>query len=342
MNYGSTLASRTCVTDLSGLPGHLPSSMSIDSPRIRLAIKALLALVVVGALVWFIEPERLWESLRSADPTFVVLALLLLPVNVALEALEWQLMIRATVPRCSWREAGGSLLCGYALGFFTPARLGELAGRSLYLSSGDRWELGTAVIVQRFVDMIAALACGLAALALFYPFPDALPDLAWQLLALGGAGALVTLSSALLFPHRWEGLLSRILPDRASQRIAFLSGLGREGLLRVFLPALMRYAVYVTQFVLLLHAMTPTLSWSGAYQGVALVYLAKFLIPPVTLMDLGIREGATVFFLAFFGAPDAAAFNASFLLFVMNLLLPAAAGLPFVWRMRLSRDPRNA
>ncbi|MEX1054624.1 MAG: hypothetical protein WED81_01245, partial [Rhodothermales bacterium] len=75
---------------------------------------------------------------------------------------------------------------------------------------------------------------------------------------------------------------------------------------------------------------------SLALLGIALVFFVKLLLPPVTLMDVGIREGAAVFFLGSLGFPEAAALNASLLLFTINLLIPAAAGLPLVMRLRLS------
>ena len=58
-------------------------------------------------------------------------------------------------------------------------------------------------------------------------------------------------------------------------------------------------------------------------------------VPTVTLLDLGIREGAAVYFLGQLGYAEAAAFNAAFLLFCINLLVPAVVGLPFVFRLKL-------
>ena len=47
------------------------------------------------------------------------------------------------------------------------------------------------------------------------------------------------------------------------------------------------------------------------YEVAVLTFYAKFLIPPVTFLDIGIREGASVFFAELLGVPDAAALSAS-------------------------------
>lgn len=59
---------------------------------------------------------------------------------------------------------------------------------------------------------------------------------------------------------------------------------------------------------------------------------AKTIIPPVSFAELGIREGASVFFLTYFGETQAVAFNASIFLFMINVLLPSLVGLIFFFR----------
>jgi len=62
--------------------------------------------------------------------------------------------------------------------------------------------------------------------------------------------------------------------------------------------------------------------WAGN-----LIMFIKTVIPPISLGELGIREGASVFFLTRFGELSSVAFNASIFLFVINILFPALAGL---------------
>jgi hypothetical protein len=96
--------------------------------------------------------------------------------------------------------------------------------------------------------------------------------------------------------------------------------------------------VFSLQFVLLVFAFEPGAAWLPVMMGVALVFFAKSAIPSFTLGDLGIREGAAVFFLGALGVAAAAALEASLVLFGINLLIPALVGLPLVLRLRLAAD----
>ena len=89
------------------------------------------------------------------------------------------------------------------------------------------------------------------------------------------------------------------------------------------------------QFVLLAHALAPEAASRALWAGVALVFFAKSAIPQVTLGDLGVREGAAVFFLGAYGVAPAAALDASLALFALNLVLPSLAGVPLLLRLRL-------
>ena len=115
----------------------------------------------------------------------------------------------------------------------------------------------------------------------------------------------------------------------------------------LFWLSALRYVVFSTQFVLLVRAFDATTPLLYGYIAVALVFFAKSAIPSITLADLGIREGAAVYFFAFLGVAEAAAFNGALSLAALNLFLPALVGLPLVMRMRVRAeegvlDPANS
>jgi uncharacterized membrane protein YbhN (UPF0104 family) len=57
--------------------------------------------------------------------------------------------------------------------------------------------------------------------------------------------------------------------------------------------------------------------------------LAKSIFP-ISIADIGIREAGSVYFFALLGISSAAAFNASMVLFLINILLPSVVGLLFL------------
>ena len=305
--------------------------------RIATYIKATLSLAALAFLAYYVDPAAMARAAAGADPRLIVAAVILLPINVALEGLVWHLLISRLSRATKLRDHIGALFAGYALGFFTPARAGEFAGRAFYIRHDDRWEIAILVGAQRLFDMGVVHSVGCLATVFYIMAVDPQPVLLWRVLAAAGGVSGAALVAASASPATIHRILARerafsFLRSRIDflERLSSLDGLGMLGL------SFLRYGVYSTQFLLLLMAIVPNADVSLALLGIALVFFVKLLLPPVTLMDVGIREGAAVFFLGSLGFPEAAALNASLLLFTINLLVPAAAGLPLVMRLRLS------
>ena len=303
------------------------------------ALKAALALGALGYLVYLVEPSEIATAVAEAEYGYLAAAMLLLPLNAFLEGAAWRRVLTAAVPGAPWRKVYGAVFSGYALGLFTPARAGEFAGRALYFEQGDRWAIAATVFVQRLLDMLAAVGCGTAALAWALSAGE-LDGTAWQSMLLIGVGISLALSLLLAWPQRAARYARHIIPsERVKTHLDFLKRMHAGRTSSAALLSGTRYLVYLTQFVLLARAFSPGASLNMLYGGVALVFFAKFLLPSLTMMDVGIREGAAVFFLSVqFGLPQATSFNAAFLLFLINLVLPAALGAPLLLHLRFEKE----
>ena len=318
------------------LPNRLPSKSTwITLGKVALAAGTLTYLLVV------VEPARILEAASTANSWYIAASLALVPVNLFFEALLWQRMARAIVPELPLREAVASLFCGHAAGIITPARVGDVAGRAWYLPEGSNWSLGSAVVIHRLYDLTVVLLVGAPSLYVFSS-RHALPLMAFVSglwVAVLAAGLVLTL--CLLRPPLSFRLLRRVLPERASRHLAYMARLTHGTGIVLFLLALLRYGTYLLQFVLLLLAFAPTGAVLSAGLGASLVYLFKYFVPPLTFLDIGVREGLSVYLFDFLGYTEAAAFNSAFLLFCMNLLLPAAIGVFFLMRMRRQHAPNE-
>lgn len=299
-------------------------------------LKTALAIAAIGYLIHLVEVDRLVETAATAEAEWIVAALALLPLNLLLEGASWHLLVQHEVPDVRWRSSYTSLLAGHALGLPTPARLGEYAGRAFALAHHRRGTLMALVFTDHLVAKTIGVSVGLAALGYYLNAYAPAPVLLWQAVAVYGICALAALLLIVLFPRRVYRVICKLLPfERLQEGLRFLQALRTRRMLLLLVLALLRYGVFSLQFVLLLRAFAPMASLFTAYAGIALVFFTKFLLPMVTLLDLGIREGAAVYFLGQLGYAEAAAFNAAFLLFCINLLAPAAVGLPFVFRLKI-------
>lgn len=303
-----------------------------------LLLKAGLAIAAISYLVYFIDLATLWETAKAAQPVWIGAALLLLPLNLLLDGFIWYLFVRVEVPEVTLRRAYGALFCGFALGFFTPGRVGEFAGRAFYLEHGNKWTISAIILAERLLGMIVVMAVGAGALYFFILMTAPPVATAWWGMMVFGLGAAVSLSAVLLFPRAGFRVLSRLIrSERVLDKIRFLSQLSAKRMLGYLSLSALRYGIYTSQFYLLLRAFAQEASIVAGYAGVALTFFVKFITPPVTLMDIGIREGAAVYFISQFGIPEAAAFNAALLIFFVNIMIPASIGLPFIFKMRFRK-----
>jgi uncharacterized membrane protein YbhN (UPF0104 family) len=309
--------------------------LEVKRPDKVTVLKTALAVAAIGYLIYFIDLDQLLATARAADVRWIVGAVALLPASLALEGLVWFFFARQEVPDLRLRAAYGSLFTGYTLGLMTPARLGELAGRAFYLQHPDKWMISAIVFIERLLAMVIGVGVGLAALVYFITTMEPTPETLWWSVAAYGGGAFCLFLGLFTFPRQAFRVVKRLVPsERVVEKLRFVQRLTRRRVGFYGLLASLRYGVYASQFVLLLHAFAPEVDVFAAYLGVALTFYAKFLIPSITLMDLGVREGAAVYFLGTLGFTQAAAFNASLLIFGTNLLLPALVGLPLLFRLR--------
>ena len=310
-------------------------------PRWLFALKAVLAVGAVGALVSLADPAEVGAAVTHADWHWMLVALALVPVNIGLETYRWFRLVRKLAPDVRYRDALRAVVGSYPLGLLTPGRVGDYVGRAVYLRDIPAGASAALTFGERMATLAACLIGGLIALGPYLQAQVTASPL-WSAVTAVGVLATGALVALILFPGLAQTTISTLVPWRPVRRAVAAFGQipQDEGAILLGL-SLVRYVVFTGQFVLLAHALAPDVAWGGLWAGVALVFFAKSAIPQVTLGDLGIREGAAVFFLGAYGVGAAAALDASLALFALNLLLPSLAGVPLLLRLRL-RQPEPA
>ena len=307
------------------------------APRWLFVLKGVLAAVAVAVLVRLAHPADVWRAFAHADLRWALAALALVPVNIGLEAYRWGRLVRRLAPEVRHRDALRAVVGSYPLGLLTPGRVGDYVGRAVYLRDVPPGASAALTFGERMATLAACLVGGLVALGPYLQQTVAASPL-WP--AVVGVGALGTgaLLLAILFPSVARGALSAVLPFAAVRRaLGAFDRIPREEAVTLLGLSVVRYLVFSAQFVLLVRAVAPEAAVGGVALGVALVFFAKSAVPQVTLGDLGVREGAAVFFLGAYGVAPAAALDASLALFGLNLALPALAGVPLLLRLRVAQ-----
>lgn len=300
-----------------------------------IGLKGLFAVAALGYLIYTIDSAALWAAFHEVDLIWIGVSLGLVPVIVGLDAAVWRKLLAPVIPEVTMPSVVCAVLSGSAWGVVTPARVGEFAGRAFHFPEADAWQVSATVFAQRVIDTAVCSVMGLGAL-LFALQAGWLPNTAlWTTITLAVAGVSLVLALAVCFPGRTTRVIQWIAPqaNQLHRRITFLEQIDGPSGRRILQLALLRQGIFCALFASLVAAFGPAAAPLDILVGILLVFLAKFLLPSVTLLDLGVREGAAVFFLGAVGVAPEAAFNAALLMFVLTGVVPALAGLPYAFRL---------
>jgi uncharacterized membrane protein YbhN (UPF0104 family) len=285
----------------------------------------------------------LTSTLTGEGRTPVLLALALVPVNWGVEAWKWWRLARHLEP-VSFRRSFRAVLVGLTLGFVTPNRVGDYAGRIIELKSRRLDALG-AVFLGRYGQLVVTVLAGTAGLVYFlltfylrnYPATG-----------LGVVVAAVLVNAAVLLPLYRSRLLLAVLmavpPLRRFRRfLAVMPTYPARAIHAVLALSGLRYVVFCSQFGLLLYAYGAQAPLGPGAAAIAGTFLLKSLVPSLNaLADVGVRELSATHLFGLLGEPVLPVLSASLSLWVLNIALPSAAGLVFVLRLKVFRKRKPA
>ncbi len=302
-------------------------------------LKLLLAAATVAYVAHTVAWDEIVAAMQAADAWWIAAALLLMPANIGLEAYRWHRLVRRIAPDVRFSQTLAAVLSGYPLGLVTPGRVGDYVGRAFYLRHAGKVELAALTFAERMATLACSLVVGFAALVPFLATRTDVPTFAWATTLWAGLASAGLLVYLVLHPRTARRLLDAVLPARFAPHLSFLDAFDRHDARTLLGLSAVRYGIFSLQFVCLVFAFAPAAGWLLTVGGVVLVFFAKSAIPSFTLADLGIREGAAVYFMGALGIAGAAAFNAAFLLFCVNILLPSIAGTPLILKLRFAAEP---
>lgn len=295
--------------------------------------------------------EEIFNSLDGNSLLLILTTLFLLILNQGLEAQKWRVLLRPFYPDLSLSKALKAVFAGMTAGIFTPNRVGEYAGRVLYLKPGRRLEAIVLTFINRLAQMLITLIMGLLTFALLLgENKEALIERIFGTAAtlnLFLIGALLILGLVIaigLFPHKMLQLLPQKWRNNRWLRKASFALRHVEGALirKVVLLAFLRYLVFSTQYFLLLLAFDYQGPVLTGYAMIFLVFLGKSLFPYVGLGEIGIREWVAIQVMGIWGFGAVQAFQATLLLYFINILLPVLLGIIFLQGIKVESEQQEA
>ena len=132
----------------------------------RAALGIAISAVALVLVAHSVDVSAAWDAMRSAQPAWLTLLVVLVCVDLLTRALRWKVLL-SPVGRVRYGDSLASLLVGYLANNVLPARLGEVVrshdlGERSGLSKSTI--LGT-IVVERVMDTLVVVV--IAALAIF-------------------------------------------------------------------------------------------------------------------------------------------------------------------------------
>ena len=320
---------------------HIPGFVTIS-------IK-LLVVLIFGAFLYreynhnTIVFEAFARSLSEGNVIFYIIPFLLMVPNWWIEILKWKKLTNVFNP-LSWNQAIQSVLSGISLGIITPSRIGEYAGKLMYVSQENKNKAITAGFLSSLAQNIINIGFGTIALLLYNSSTHAWPP---AVIMSTVTIAIVILSFMMLLyfntPAAFRFFSYSFIPNMLKKWLskAVVALPKDKSLLNELLFAsLCRFMIYLSQYVILLLAFGFDVNPIQACVGVAVIFLIQSGIPLPPVLSILARAEIALFVFAPLSQNSLTLLAATFTLWVINLLIPALIGLVPMLRYNLNTETK--
>ncbi|UTW64592.1 flippase-like domain-containing protein [bacterium SCSIO 12741] len=264
----------------------------------------------------------------------------LMVINWTLEAVKWRILV-LPLEKISLSRSIQAILAGTSLGIITPNRVGEYAGRVLILQHKNRFSGALATVIGSVAQTITTVLFGSAALYFYYTdLSGEEPDfwiqmvLSFLLILLIGVLLILYFNTPFLI-----GLLKRLkVLHRYRKYVSFLDRYSYGELLTVLSLSTLRYIVFSSQLLLLLYFFQVEIPFHDALILIPMIFIALTIIPTIPFTELPIRQMVSIKLLSVTSDHSLGIAGASFVLWFINLGIPAIAGTIYIFRSKLFRS----
>ncbi len=310
----------------------LDKSTRLKKSVIANIIKLVIAVGLLTFVVLRINFSEVISKAKTANVYLIVTAFVLVFLNLFLQYTKWHLTTKTILKVDNKKKTFYSLFYGISGGAFTPARIGDYFGRAIVFKEKPVLEVAVATFVDKFFLLMMVIFWGsissILFLQLYYEVNVYLTVSLFIVLFV----SFYLLTVLLINPATWNNILFNKLRshnrlEKWLKNLRVLKNLERNYTAKMFVFSFLNHSCYIIQFAIL------AIAFSGSYEILKYIWAAnivmfiKTIIPSVSLGELGIREGVSVFIFNRIGSTAVIGFNASIFLYLINLLFPSFIGL---------------
>lgn len=325
----------------------------MNSAWLKKALEITLKLALIGIAIYFIYSKLKGSEYHGVftyqwyqPALYISIFFILWALNLLLDAGIWK-VVNNFVQTISLKRAFKTNFVCYALAFITPANSGELAGRYVMLNQkGDRQKTVFLTFWSHFPRFITKFLLGGSALLLlaFYSGEIGAKELITAILIV--AIVFITIYLSILRLQKWMHSKTAGKRDLSKYLLNDRPQLSEK--LNLLFLSIAKYLSYNLQFMALLVMWNPETFGMELLLSVIVFYFITALIPTFAAADFIIKGALALYIFDSALATEAQLINASFIIWIFNIALPALFGTGIILQTnlihsikeRFSRDNR--
>lgn len=253
-------------------------------------------------------------------------------VNWGLEALKWRFLI-SPLERITFRTSLKSIFAGVTVSIFMPNRVGEFAGRIFFLEKADKIQAVLKNFIGSIMQFLITVFFGAGAIFIFMK-TDLSSSINNDFFGLRSMKFFLIISlvllTAVLFFNKYRSRFS----ERTQLYFRTVFDTPKKDLMITFLISLLRYLVFMTQYILVLRSLEINPDFMTAFVLIAITFLITSVVPSFALTEIATRGAAAVFLFGAVTGDSIGVMTASFIVWFINLALPALIGTAFIWKLK--------
>jgi hypothetical protein len=279
-------------------------------PSTKIIIRLSIGLILIFLLFFFVSPSAVIASLGSANPIFLIYAVIIYAFTFLLLTARWRIIVAHMGNTIPFGEAYQAFVGGVLYSDFTPGRIGDFT-RAILVKERIGIHKGTvSVFIDRYIDIIVLTGLGIFALVIFSTrFASILPLV--SLIVLLVVFACVTV----LFLHSsWIlSVMQKITMFKIPEFILHLQGAlqefrnGKRVLAEGVILTVSAWVLHALRIILITMALGYSLPLSDFVFILPLISALSLI--PVSLAGLGLVEGGLMAVIAGYGIPLSAALS---------------------------------
>jgi len=263
-----------------------------------------------------------FEQITTTHYFGLLIVFVLLPLNMVLEALKWQKIVEKS-ERIPFNQALNAVFAGFATGFVTPNRIGEMAGRMLFISPSHRKITAIYALLNSLTQNYVIALIGLPTAVYFFLI------LKNNTVNFHNPFLIAVAAFVLLFTILYFFLPRLVLLFNKYDKIKSLSSISEYKIIDLLIItgySLLRFFIFSIQFFAILHFLGVELSVFEAFISIPTSYLFVTFTPALAFSEAAIRSSYAVIFIGAFSEDMVGIAIAGFALWFINFVLPMLIG----------------